>query len=168
MGDATAVNLGVCNVTFNASDLGYTKGGVKISYKADVIEKTVDQEDAPLDKIVTKQTFEVTVPLAEADLSRFASLLPGAVYVLDSGLTKKKLSISGAGGVTTLSLANKLIIKPVGSEAIPNDWVTLFYAAPNVNLDFAYEKENVRVYNVVFKALKGVSGWVTFGDETSV
>jgi hypothetical protein len=35
------------------------------------------------------------------------------------------------------------------------------------SIEFAYEKENVRVYTVTFKALVGVNGFITFGDESA-
>ena len=63
MGEASNVMMGVCSLTFGGVDLGYTSGGVKVSYSADTVEKNVDQEDAPIDEVVTKQSFEVVVPL---------------------------------------------------------------------------------------------------------
>lgn len=165
MGDPLAVQMGVCNVEFNGVDLGYTKGFVKLKYSSESVEKTVDQEDAPIDELITKQSLDVTVPMAEADLERLETLLPGATYVLDSGGVKKKLTLSGAAGGSLLAMSEILVLKPVGGTA--NDWVTLKYAAPKPEIDFAYEKEGVRIWNVVFKALKGTLGWVVFGDETA-
>ena len=165
MGDVAAVQIGVCNVTFDGVDLGFTKGFVKLKYSSESVEVTVDQEDAPIDELITKQSLEVTVPMAESDLERLETLLPGATYVLDSGGVKKKLTLSGESGVSLLDMAEVLVLKPVGGTA--NDWVTLQYAAPKAEFDFSYEKEGVRVWNVIFKALKGVNGWVVFGDETA-
>lgn len=41
------------------------------------------------------------------------------------------------------------------------------HAVPKPGMDF-FEKENVRVYEVVFKAIVGPNGWVSFGDTTVV
>lgn len=163
MADATKVQMGVCNVSFGGSDLGYTSGGVSVAYSTESAEKTVDQEDVPVGEIITKQTFEVKVPLAEYDLDRFSLLLPNATMVTDG--TKKKLVLSGAAGTDLFDLADELILTPVSGTA--NDAITLHHAVPVPNLEFTYSKDNVMVYTVTFKALKGANGFVTFGDTTA-
>lgn len=163
-GVAADVKMGVCTVEFDSVDLGYTSGGVKVSYKAETKEKTVDQEDAPVDVIVTAQSIEVTVPLAEQNLSRLQTLLPGATYTLDT--TKKKLVLSGTAGTSLLTLAKELVIKPAGGTA--NDWVTVHHAVPQPSMEFSYDKDKQRIYEVVFKGVKGANGFVTLGDETAV
>lgn len=164
MGNAANVKMGVCNVSFGGSDLGYTKGYVKVNYTIETTEKTVDQEDAPIDEILTSQKFEVKVPLAEQDLARLKDLLPGSTLVTDG--TKKKLTLSGAAGTSLIALAKELVVAPVGGDA--NDAVTLHHAVPVPSIDFAYEKDNVRVFEVTFKAMKGTNGFVTFGDKTAI
>jgi hypothetical protein len=165
MGTAANVKMGVCEVFFGPSgsevDLGYTKGGVKVTYSTETTEKTVDQEDAPIDEYISKQTFEAQVPLAESDLEMLASLLPGATFTEG---TQKKLVLTGEAGVQLSSLEGKLILKPMGGTV--DDWLTFHHALPVPSMDFAFEKENVRVYNVTFRAVVGTNGWVVFGDET--
>lgn len=165
-GNAAAVKMGACWVTFGTEDLGYTKGGVKVSYKAESMEKTVDQEDAPIGEVIMKQNFEVKVPMAEYELNRLVDLMPGATIVTDATTpTKKKMVLSGSTGTDLLSLAQELVIAPVGGTA--NDAITLHYAVPKPEFEFSYEKDKERVYEVTFKALKGVNGFVTFGDKTA-
>ena len=167
MSDAAKVKLGVCNVAFNSSDLGYTSGNVHVTYSAESVEVNVDQEDVPIDELITTQTFEVVVPMAEYDLPTLAGLLPGATLVTDDvDPSKMKIELSGGAGASLLSGAKELVITPVGGDA--NDKVTLPHAAPRPSLDFAYEKENVRVYEVTFRALKGENGYVILGDSTAV
>jgi hypothetical protein len=163
MADSAKVMVGVANVEFDSVDLGYTKGFVKVNFSADTTETEVDQSDAALDETITKQNFEVVVPMAEYDLSKFEDIFPGAVYTVDG--TKKKLVMSGLSGGSLSAMAKKLIIKPVGKTA--NEWLTLPHAVPRPSRSFAYEKENVRVYEVTFRALKGVNGYVIWGDETA-
>lgn len=161
MSDSSLVRMGVCSVTFNGIDLGYTKGGVKVSYSADSVEKTVDQEDAPIGEIITKQKFEVKVPLAEHDLTKLVELLPNAT-LYTSGTTKKRIELSGEAGTDLMNSTAVLTLTPLSGDA--NDSITLKYAAPKANMEFAFEKENVRVFEITFTALKGVGGWVTMGD----
>lgn len=167
MGTAANVKMGVCSVTFNSVDLGYTAGGVKCSFSTESKEIEVDQEDVPIGEIITKQSFQVEVPMAEYDLSRLEDLLPGATLVTDGvDSTKKKLVLSGAAGGNLLDMAEELVLEPAG-ETSDNFNVTLHHACPVPSIEFAFEKENVRVFNVTFKALKGVNGFVTLGDTTA-
>lgn len=158
------VKIGTCDVFFNAEDLGYTKGGCSVEYSTESVEVTVDQEDSPITELITKQVFQIKAPLAEYDLERLADLIPGAVFSGDA--TKKKLVLSGAAGGDLLASAKELILKPKGGTA--NDWITIHHAIPLPNISFAFEKENQRVFEVTFKAMKGASGFVTFGDVTAV
>lgn len=84
MANPSAVHMGACDLTLGGIGLGYTAGGVKVAYAATTVEINVDQEDSPIDEIVTKQTFEVTVPMSEYQLARFATILPGATLVVNA------------------------------------------------------------------------------------
>jgi len=166
MGTAANVKLGTCSVTFNNVDLGYTKGGVSVSYSTESVEKTVDQEDAPIGEIITKQSFEVKVPMAEYDLQKFETLLPDATLTIDNlDPNKMKLELGGGAGTDLLALAAELVIAPLGGGA--NDQIVVHHAVPIPNIEFSFEKDNVRVFEVTFKALKGQNGFVTFGDPTA-
>jgi hypothetical protein len=166
MGTATNVKIGVCNITFGGEDLGYTKGGVTVTYSTDSITKEVDQEDVPLGEIITKQSFEVKVPMAEYDLEKLANLIPNSVLVKDATTpTKMKLEITGAAGADLFDTAKELVITPVGGDA--NDVITLHHAIAVPSFEFRFEKENIRVFEITFKALKGTNGFVTLGDKTA-
>ena len=93
-GNTEFVEVGVCDVEFDGSSLGYTSGGVSCSYSTESQETEVDQEDAPIEEIITKQTFEVTVPLAEHSLARFFTLLPGTSVIID-GMTFEGQYVTG-------------------------------------------------------------------------
>lgn len=162
MADSDNVKMGVCNVTFNGTDLGYTKGGVKCSYGSESTEITVDQADAPVGEVMTKQTFEVKVPMAETNLTVLATLLPGATLLTDG--TKKRMVMSGAAGADLLTNSKVLIVTPV--TGVVNDGLYIPHAIPLPKIEFGYEKDNIRVYEVTFKALKGDNGFVSFGDST--
>lgn len=164
MGDSAKVRMGACTVSFNGEDLGYTKGNVSVSYSTESQPKEVDQEDTPVDEIITKQTFEAKVPLAEYDLDRFAALLPGATVTKDG--EKVRMDLSGSAGGSLVEKAAELKIHPIGGGA--NDAVTLHHAVPVPNLEYAYERDGQRVFEITFKALKGTKGFVTFGDTTVV
>lgn len=166
MGTAENVKLGVCNVTFGGIDLGYTKGGVSVSYSTESVEKTVDQEDVAIGEIITKQNFEAKVPMAEYDLAKFVNLLPDATLTIDGvDSTKMKLVLGGSSGTDLLTMAQELILTPVGGDV--NDTITLHHAVPIPSFEFVFEKDNIRVFEITFKALKGANGFVTLGDVTA-
>lgn len=182
-GTPTNVKLGVCKVYFgdfssgwtlsDGKALGYTQGGVSVSYSTESQEVNVDQEDTPVQEKITKQIFEVTVPLAETSLALLAKLIPGATLVTDAvDATKKKLVLSGSAVSSVSTLAQTLILVPNEDEdgvaEIDNDTIVLHKANPLPNFSFAFEKDNARVYEVVFKALKADDGgFVTFGNPSA-
>lgn len=169
MGTAENVQMGVCDVEFDGTDLGYTKGFVKMSYNIETVEKTVDQMDTPIDELITKQTLTVTVPMAEKNLQTFVKLFPGATLVTGAGadLGEFKLTLSGASGASAGALGKVLVIKPVGGTV--HDWVTLYKAVPIPSIEASYDKDNVQIFQVVFKAIPdATSQWVMFGKEAIV
>jgi len=163
------VKMGVCNVTFDGTDLGYTKGFVKVTYSSETLEKTVDQLDTPISEIITKQVLEVEVPMAEKNLQVLANLLPGATLKTGVGVDagKHSLELSGVAGGDLGTLGGKLVCKPIGGTE--EDWLTVFKAVPIPSFDMTYDKENVQVFKFKFKAVPDVSGkWALFGDESLV
>lgn len=169
MADASLVNMGACNVEFDGVDVGYTKGFVKVSYSSETLEKTVDQMDTPISEIITKQTLEVEVPMAEKNLEILANLLPGATLNTGTGADAGNFSLdlSGVAGGDLGDLGKKLVLKPIGGDA--NDWLTLYKAVPIPSFDMTYDKENVQTFTFKFKAVPDDQGdWVTFGNESLV
>ena len=163
MADATKVKLGVCEVTFSGTNLGYTKGGVQFEYTTESIDVEVDQEDAPINSFLTGQTAIMTVPLAEENFTVLQDLLPGATLTTDGN--KEKLELSGAAGISLSDMEAELVVNPSNDDANSN--ITFHHAQPTPTVSFSYDKENVRVWTVTFKAVKGSSGFVTFGDTTA-
>lgn len=85
-GNADAVDMGACNVYFgpdgSETSLGYTVGGVQVTYSVETQEIEVDQVDTPISEQITKQTLEVKVPMAESNIPRLAEMLPGATLIV--------------------------------------------------------------------------------------
>jgi len=166
MGDATLVKLGACNVYYDGADMGYTFGGVKLQYNFDTFEKMVDQEDSAVDEVITKHNFEAIVPFAEYQLPKLIKFFPGASLLADDAVSpgKFRIILTSTYGTSLRDLARKLVLKPKGGTA--NEWVTIHYAMPRINIDFTYEREGTRVYNVIFRALKRGNAFVSLGDTS--
>lgn len=164
--NAKLVKMGVCDASFDGADLGYTHGGVSVSFSTESTQIVCDQEDVPIAEKLNKMQFEAKIPMAEYDLARFEKILPGSQLIVDAtDPNKKKLVITGESGTNLLDMAGELILTPAGGDA--NDVITLHTAIPVPSMEFAYEKENQRVFEVTFKAMKGEGGFVTMGDVSA-
>jgi hypothetical protein len=167
------VKLGPCLVTFNAIDLGLTKGGVEVSITTNKHEVTVDQfGSTAINDIITGRTGMVTVPMAETDLAKLLLVIPGAVLVTDSTTpTKKKLEIPTAVGTSLIESAKVLTLHPKANAASNKaDDVTIPLASPAGDITFSFQVENERVYAIEFRMYPDeVTGLLAvLGDITAV
>ncbi len=102
------VKLGVCSVTFDGVDLGYTKGGVEIAVATTTKEVEVDQfGNSPINEYIMGRTCVAKVPLAETTLELMSRIMPGAV-------------LTGTGGVAATGT-----VTFVTAPAITDDKVTV-------------------------------------------
>ena len=61
----TNVKVGVCKVSYNGTDLGYTKGGVALDVETETFKVTVDQfGSTPIGEYVNGRSVTVKCPLA--------------------------------------------------------------------------------------------------------
>lgn len=164
MGTPANVKMGVCNVTYDSVDLGYTSGGVSCAYTADTTEIEVDQEAFPIKEVVTKQSFEVTVPMAEHDLTKLSKVFPDCTLTPAGDGTTATLALDGGVTNITPSVDKALVLTPVDGDN--EEVITIGNASVAPSFDFAFEKDNARVYEVTFKANAcntTATPWVKFG-----
>lgn len=84
--DIKNVKLGVCKVTFDGVDLGYTKGGVEVSVKTETHKVMVDQfGKTPINEYIMGREVQVKCPLAETTLENLVATMPGASLVQSGG-----------------------------------------------------------------------------------
>lgn len=77
--DIKNVKLGVCKLSFDGADLGYTKGGVEVSMKTETHKVNIDQfGKTPINEYVMGRECTVKAPLAETTVENIARLIPGA------------------------------------------------------------------------------------------
>lgn len=78
--NAEKIRLGSCDVTFDGSDLGSTKGGVEVEISTETYQVKTDQTgETPLKDIITGTTVTVKVPMSETDLGRLQKVMPQSV-----------------------------------------------------------------------------------------
>ena len=166
------VKLGSCNVMFGTTDLGLTKGGVKVSISTQTKTITVDQfGQTIMNEYIMGRSGTVSVPMAESDLTKLAAVIPGATLVTGTPTTKLKLKIPTAVGTSLVTTALPLVLHPtaLASTDVSQD-VTIPLANVTANITFEYQAENERIYSVEFTMFPDpTSGlMLTIGDTTVV
>jgi hypothetical protein len=162
------VKLGVCTVLFDEIDLGFTKGGVEVEVATNTHEVTVDQlGETPIDEIITGRTVKVTVPMAETTLENLVKIMPGSRLITDATTpTKKKVIVATGTSTSLLALAKTLTLRPKGSTGA--DDFTVLKAMTAGAIQFAYQTDQERIFNVVFKGYADDSGDLfSVGDDTA-
>jgi hypothetical protein len=92
------VKLGVCKVSFDGIDLGYTKGGVEVEVSTDTHKVTVDQfGESEVNEIILKRSVMARVPMVETTLENLIKIMPGATLI-DNG-TKQLYTIDEASPI---------------------------------------------------------------------
>lgn len=147
------VKLGVCKVFFDGNDLGYTKGGVEFSVATQTHRIEIDQfGKTAINEYVMGRDAKVKVPLAETTLTNMAALFPlksGATGL--EGTTSQRLAVDTGIGSDLLSGAKMLVLHPVAkSDYDFSDDVIIPMANTPGALQFAYQLENERIFNVEF------------------
>jgi hypothetical protein len=156
MGDGNAVKLGVCDVSFDSTDLGYTKGGVTLTVETQVHEILVDQEGpAPVGAVIMGRRCTVNVPLAETNYSRLQGLMPGSSYTGGTNLW----DIQSGTGLDLLDYAATLTLHPHNIDSDDNRWdINIWKASPVANLQLTMTADGEWVYPIQFTGFVPESG----------
>jgi len=165
------VKLGVCRITFDGQDLGYTQGGVEVSVKTETHKVLVDQfGKTPINEYVMGREVIVKAPLAETTLENLVKIMPGAELVTDSvDSTKKVVNVPTGVGENLLKHAKMLVLHPVGVDDndVSEDF-TVFKAATAGALDFAYKLEDERIFSCEFNGYPNEDNKLfAIGDTTA-
>lgn len=174
-------DVGACRVYWtpaggSESSLGDTFGGVKINVATETQEIEVDQYMDAVNEIITKRTVTVDVPLAEYTLENLLLAFPGSSIITDATTpTKKQLVIAGISGSSMITYAGQLRLHPLSAASdtdVSKDW-TFFNAAPTGNFDITYDKQNLKVIGLSFKAYVSTATATldricAFGDTSAV
>ena len=147
--DTKNVKLGVCTITFDGVDLGYTKGGVEVEVSTETKKVMVDQfGNSEINEYVMGRTVKVKVPLAETTLENLVAIMPGATL---SGTTTKKVSVTNGIGISLLDLAAELVLHPVANAADnkADDFTVPLAMTPGA-MTFSYKLDEERIFNAEF------------------
>ena len=137
------------------ADVGYTEDGVTVTYNADEADIDVEEETFSIDRVITKETYEITCNMAESTLTNIGNAMAGAVLsgniiTLGDGVNKTlNLRIAGTN--------------PAGFGR--EIFVAKATAAGAVGM--AYKKGAKTIIPVTFKALKGTGDPVVIVDAAA-
>ena len=105
MSNTRNVKLGVCKVSLNGQDLGYTKGGVDVTVKTNTHKVEIDQfGQTPINEYIMGRDVTVKVPLAETTIDNMVAIMPGAQLVTNG------VAATGTVTVTTNPTAGMNIV----------------------------------------------------------
>lgn len=122
--DTRNVKLGVCLVTFDGVDLGYTKGGCEVEVTTETKKVMVDQfGNSEINEYILGRTCKVKVPMAETTLGNLVRIMPGASLV-GTGAVK-------ASGTVTFSVAAPADSDIVTINGLNFEFVTGAAASPH-------------------------------------
>lgn len=169
--NADNVQLGTCSVTFGATDLGLTKGGVEVQLQTETYKITVDQfGSTEVNEYITGRTAMVSVPMAETSVDLLATVIPNSTIVTDGvDATKKKLTVGTSSGTSLRDFAQELVLHPIAQTTSKNFDFSLPIACPKGDFSFAYKLDEERVYKVEFYAFPDLSTGLLYviGDKTA-
>lgn len=170
--NANNVRLGTCSVTFGATDLGLTKGGVEVELQTQSYKIQVDQfGSTEINEYITGRTCMVKVPMAETDVTLLAEVVPNSTLVTDGTTpTKKKLNVGTSTGTSLRDFADVLTLHPIAEAAGSKNYdFTIPIACPKGEFSFAYKLDEERIYNVEFYGFPDLSTGLLYviGDTTA-
>jgi len=126
------------------TDLGYTEDGVTVEYTAAQADIDVEEETFSIDRVITKESVNVTLNMAEASLANLNAAMAGGVLVGGNHITfgegvNKKLSLQVVGRTPAGFLRTYSFPKVTASGGVNQ----------------AYKKGSKIVTPVTFQVLKG-------------
>lgn len=163
------VRIGVCSISLDGTDLGYTKGGVSVQISTETYRVTVDQFGmTAINDYVMGTNIQVTTPLAESTIENMAFVMADGTVVTDGvDATKKKVNVGSGVGVNLLAIAGELTLHPIGVADASQDLV-LPKASASGQLDFAFQLDAERVFNAVWQGYPDANDILfIYGDKTA-
>lgn len=129
------------------TEFGFTEDGVTLEYSADIADIDVEEETFSINRVITKEVFQITCNLAENLLANLENAMAGA---LTGGAGIVDL---GAGAMRDMAL-RFYGVAPGGLHRT----IYIPYAHPVGTVGMAYKKGEKTIIPVAFKAYQGVAG----------
>lgn len=152
MSDIQNYQLGPCEVSFDGVALGYSKGGVEVTYEPEYHMATVDQYgNSPIDAFLIGEVWKAKVPLAESTVDNLKVALPNGT----EAVTGERVTIGKKPGVRMSTLAKELVLTPTDGDK--TDEIVFHTAIVLSPLTIISKPDEPKVYEVEFTALVDTS-----------
>jgi len=150
MASITNVKVGVCDVTFNGTDLGHTIGGVEVTYEPVYKDVMVDAYgETVVEKYLIGEKLTAKVPLAESTIANMRNAIPQSTF---AGAANRRITIGAKAGKKATDDAYQLVLHPSGEGTRAFDIVLhKAYSAESVVLSHTNDGE--KIIEVTFVAL---------------
>lgn len=171
-GNTENIQLGTCKVLFDGQDMGLTIGGVDVNVTTETHQTTVDQYgDTVVNEYIKGRNVTVSTRFAETTLENLVALMPGSKLVVDAtDPSKMRVDVSTGVGKNLVKLAKPLVLHPIDlpDEDKSQDFTLLRAATPG-GMEYAFKKDDERVYTAEFKGYPDAEGKLfTVGDPAVV
>jgi hypothetical protein len=153
-GDRTKIKLGPHQVKFGGTNLGFTAGGVEITYNVEYKEIMVDQLNSPVDIRVIKENFEAKFSLSETSRDNLLIAMPAA-SAASGAASADGINFGRRPGYSVGQNASGILnLHPVDAATgdLSRDWtVPIAVAAGPVTIPFKPDEE--QLIPIVMKAI---------------
>ena len=129
------------------TEFGYTEDGVTMEYTAAITDIEVEEATFPINRVITKEDFSVTLNCAE-------NLLANLQQALAGGLTGGAGIIDLGGGALQDVALRIYGLAPGGLHRT----IYIPYAHPVGAVSMSYKKGTKTIIPITFKAYQGVAG----------
>lgn len=149
MASVTNVQVGVCEVTINGTNLGHTKGGVEFTYEPEYHEVTVDKYgNTPVESYLTGETVTLKVPLAEFTIANIGVGIPGQF----AGAANRRREFGSNAGIKGGDNSYEVVAHPINSGTRAND-IVLYKAYVSESFSLNHMIDEEKIIELTFKAL---------------
>ena len=150
MADITKVKVGVCSVSYNALDLGHTKGGVEVSYEPSYKDVTVDAYgETTVEKYLTGEKLTAKVPLAESTIANLRNAMPQSTF---AGAANARITVGAKAGKAAKEDSYQLVLHPTGEGTKALD-IVFYKAYVDSTVVLSHKIDEEKVVEVTFVAL---------------
>lgn len=149
MASITNVQVGVCEVTINGTNLGHTKGSVEFTYEPEYFEATVDKYgNTPVNSYLIGQSVTLKVPLAEFTIANLGVAMVG--QFAGAGNTRRQFGSNA--GVKGTDNAYEVVAHPINEGTRRHD-IVLYKAYVSEAFTLTHAVDEEKIIEVTFKAL---------------
>ena len=136
--------VGICNVNFNETDMGFTKGDVLMKIeKVDDYNREIDAYvGSPVQRFSGGRKISVMCPMLETDMTKLALVMP-------DGTDESTTFVFGEQAGEEI-VGYELVLTPMAATDFT---ITIYKAVPTVNLDWIYNHKSEKIVPVLFDGL---------------